>query len=81
MGIKDRVERLERQSGVTEEIPPWLVVIYEDAKPSEAAVEAAKADYKREHPDWQGRDFNVIWVADAEAKKNVERVIAGERTE
>ena len=59
-----------------------LVVVYDDTgQPSEAALEAAKAEYKAKHPDWQEQGYNVIWVTDEKAKQNTERVIAGERTE
>lgn len=54
-------------------------MVYDDTKqPSEAALEVAKAEYKREHLDWQERDFNVIWVTDEHAKELAERLLAGE---
>ncbi len=80
--IESRIEKLEKQTRVNKAEPVWLVVVYDDTgKPSEAALEAAKAEYKTKHPDWQERDFNVIWVIDAETKELTEQIIAGEGTE
>ena len=79
--LEKRISRLEKGSGDTE-VKPWLVVVYgETEKPSEAKLEKAKAEYRKEHPDWQEQDFNVIWVTSEDAKKNTERVMAGEGTE
>ena len=62
MSIESRIKKLEKQTGDTG-VKPWLVVVYDDTgKPSEAALEAAKAEYIAKHPDWQEKDFNVIWV-------------------
>lgn len=81
MNLENRIDRLEKHTRADEPGPPWLVVVYDDSgKPSEAALEKAKAQYKAAHPDWQEQDFNVIWVIDAETKELTERVI-GERTE
>ena len=80
--IESRIEKLEKQTGAGKPETPWLVVVYDNARnPSEAILEKAKVEYKAKHPDWQGQDFNVIWVIDAETKELTERVIAGERTE
>jgi hypothetical protein len=57
-------------------------LVYDDTgKPSEAALEAAKAEYKATHPDWQERDFNVIWVTDEDCKRMTEEVLQGKGTE
>ena len=80
MSIESRVEKLEKHTSDTE-VKPWLVVVYDDTgKPSEAALEAAKADYKATHPDWQERDFNVIWVIDEDCKRMTEEIIQGKGT-
>ena len=77
--IEHRIEKLEKHTGAGKSDEVWLVVVYDDTgKPSEAALEAAKAEYKAKHPDWQRRDFNVIWVMDEHTKELTERV--GERT-
>ena len=79
--IESRIEKLEKQTGADKPEPVTLVVVYDDTgKPSEAALEAAKADYKATHPDWQEQDLNVIWVIDESTKQHTERVMAGERT-
>ena len=79
--IESRIEKLERQTGGTE-VKPWLIVVYDDTgKPSGAVREAAKAEYQREHPDYQGQEFNTMWVTSEECKRNTLRVMAGERTE
>ena len=79
--LEHRIERLEKQTSDTED-KPWLIIVYDDTgKPSEAALEVAKAEYQREHPDYQGQDFKIIWVTSEECKKNCLRVMAGERTE
>lgn len=79
--LGNRIEKLEKQAGANKAEPVTLVVVYDDTgKPSEAALEAAKADYKATHPDWQEQDLNVIWVIDENTKQHTERVIAGERT-
>jgi len=79
--IESRIEKLEKQTGADKPEKPWLVVVYDDTgKPSEAALEAAKAEYKAKHPDWQERDFNVIWVIDEETREGVQRVMDGEGT-
>jgi len=81
MGIKDRIENIEKHIGADIEEKPWLVVVYDDTgKPSEAELEAAKAEYKAKHPDWQERDFNVIWVIDEATKEATEQLLAGEGT-
>lgn len=80
-GLENRIEKLEKQTGDTEE-KPWLVVVYDDtSKPSDAELEKAKAKYRKEHPDWQERDFNVIWVIDEECKRMTEEIIQGKGTE
>ena len=80
--LENRIEKLEKQTGDNKAELVTLVVVYDDSgKPSEAELEKAKAKYRKEHPDWQEQDFNVIWVIDAETKELTERVIAGERTE
>jgi len=79
VSLENRIERLEKTTGADKPEKPWLVVVYDDTrKPSEAELEKAKAEYKANNPDWQGQDFNVIWVMDAETKKLTERIIAGE---
>ena len=79
--IESRIEKLEKQTGANKAEPVTLVVAYDDTgKPSEAALEAAKAEYKAKHPDWQEQDFNVIWVTSEHAKELTERIISGERT-
>jgi hypothetical protein len=80
VSIESRIEKLEKQTGDTE-VKPWLVVVYDDTgKPSEAVLEAAKADYKATHPDWQERDFNVIWAIDEDCKRMTEEVLQGKGT-
>ena len=79
MSIKGRIEDLEKHTDDAE-VPPWLVVVHDDTgKPSEAALEAAKAEYRATHPDWQERDFNVIWVINEDCKRMTEEVIQGKR--
>ena len=78
MTLKKRIDELEKKTRSKE--PLRIIVVREGAEPTEAQKEARIADYKAKHPDWQERDFNVIWVTDEDAKKNTERVIAGERT-
>ena len=78
--LESRIEKLEKHTGDTES-PPYLVVVYDDTgKPSEAALEAAKVEYKAKHPDWQERDFNVIWVIDEDCKRMTEEIIQGKGT-
>jgi len=68
-------EKLEQSAGVGQQKEVWLVVVREGTgKPSKAALEAAKAEYKAKHPDWQGRDFNVIWIMNEHAKELTEYV-------
>jgi hypothetical protein len=58
---------------------PWLMIVYnETGKPSQAALDKAKAEYINEHPEYNGEAFNIIWVASQECKENVEQIIAGE---
>ena len=81
MSIERRIEKLEQSAGVGQQKEVWLVVVREGTgKPSEAALEAAKAEYKAKHPDWQGRDFNVIWVIDEDCKRMTEEIIQGKGT-
>ena len=81
MNIENRIEKLEQRTGSNKAAPVTLVVVYDDTrKPSAAELEKAKAKYRKEHPDWQEQDFNVIWVLNAETKELTERVIAGEGT-
>ena len=76
--LENRISRLEKSTGDTEE-KPWLVVVYDaTGKPREAVLEAAKADYKATHPDWQERDFNVIWVTNEKAKQLTGQLLRGE---
>ena len=80
--LENRIEKLEKHTGADTEEKPWLVVVYDDTgKPSEAELEKAKADYKAKHPDWQERDFNVIWVIDEECKRMTEELVQGKGTE
>lgn len=80
MNLDNRVKQLEKHKDTTE-TKPWLVVVYDGAKkPSDTALDKAKADYKAKHPDWQGRDYNVISVVSEKGKGLLERVLAGERT-
>ena len=63
MTLRKRIDELEKKTGAGKSDEIWLVVVYDDTgKPSEAALEVAKSEYKAKHPDRQGRDFNVIWV-------------------
>ena len=75
--IEHRIERLEKHTGAGKSDEVWIVVVRDTRKPSEAALEAAKSEYKAKHPDWQGRDFNVIWVMDEHTKELTEKI--GER--
>ena len=80
--LEKRIDKLEKSTGVGEQEKVWLVVVYDDTgKPSEVALEAAKAEYKATHPDWQERDFNVIWVIDEDCKRMTEEVLQGKGTE
>lgn len=80
--LENRIEKLEKQTGADKPEKPWLVVVYDDTgKPSEAVLEAAKAEYKAKHPDWQERDFNVIWVVDEDCKRMTEELVQGKGTE
>ena len=79
--IESRIEKLEKQTGADKPEPVTIVVVYDDTgKPSEAAPEAAKADYKATHPDWQEQDLNIVWVTNENTKRGLERIMAGERT-
>ena len=79
--IESRIEKLEKQTGADKPEPVTIVVVYDDTgKPSEAALEAAKADYKATHPDWQEQDLNIVWVTNENTKRGLERIMAGERT-
>jgi len=77
MTLKKRIDELEKKTGSKE--PIWIIVVCEGAEPTEAQKEARIADYKAKHPDWQGRDFNVIRVINEHAKELTERLLAGER--
>ena len=80
--IESRIEKLEKQTTVNKAEPVTLVVVYDGTgKPSEAELEKAKAKYRKEHPDWQERDFNVIWVIDEDCKRITEEVLQGKGTE
>ena len=78
MSIEKRIENLERTTGAGQQKDVWLVAVYDDTgKPSEAALEAAKAEYKAKHPDWQERDMNriyVIWVKNEHTKELIEHI-------
>ena len=81
MNSKSRIERLEKAFGANKPEPPWVVVVYDNTgEPSEAALEKAKAEYEKEHPDWQKQYLNVICVIDECTNKNVGRVKAREKT-
>ena len=76
--LESRIEKLEKHTGARKSDEVWIVVVRENTgEPSEAALEAAKREYKEKHPDWQGRDFNVIWVMDEHTKELTEKI--GER--
>ena len=78
--IEHRIEKLEKHTGAGESDEVWIVVVYEgQPKPTEAALEAAKAEYKAKYPDWQGRVSMVIWVRNEHTKELTERLLAGER--
>jgi len=77
--LENRVSKLEKHTYPEDKVT--LVIVYPDGRnPSEAALEAAKAEYKVKHPDWQERDFNVIWVIDEATKEATEQLLAGEGT-
>ena len=79
--IERRIEKLEELRANKSE-PVWIVVVYNDTgKPSEAELEKARIEYKKEHPDWEEKDINVIYVTSENAKKLTERILAGEGTE
>jgi hypothetical protein len=59
MGIKDRIESLERQAGGGKE-PKWL--IYARQELSEAEEAEAVARYKVANPDWESREVNIVYV-------------------
>lgn len=62
--MKDRLEKLEKQATGKKAGPLWFVVRY-DGEPelSIAELERKKAEYKRRHPDWASKPFNVIDTA------------------
>ena len=73
--IEHRIEKLEKRAGVGKSDEVRLVAVYDDTgKPREAALEAAKAEYKAKHPDWQGQVSTVIWVMNKHIKELTERV-------
>jgi hypothetical protein len=77
--IEHRIEKLEKYTGAGKSDEVWLVVVRENTgEPSEAALEAAKREYKAKHPDWQGQYSTVIWVINEHTKELTERLLAGE---
>ena len=75
MGIKSRINNLEKYTTAGDSKPVLLVAVYDDTgKPSEAALEAAKAEYKAKHPDWQGQYSIEIWVSNEHAKELIEHI-------
>ena len=78
--LENRIEKLEKQAGASSKSPVTLVVVYDGQNPTEAEKEAAIEAYKAKNPDWEGKDFNVIYVTSEKAKELTERVIAGEGT-
>ena len=81
--LENRIEKLEKQTGANKAEPVTLVVVYDDTgKPSEAELEKAKAKYRKEHPDWQEQDFDVIWVVSEDCKRALDEfILQGEGTE
>lgn len=62
MSLKDRLAKLEKRAKDREPKQVWFIVRY-DRQPelSEEELEQERAEYKRGHPDWQTRVFNVIY--------------------
>jgi hypothetical protein len=73
MFLNRRLQALETHVG-TNDMPAVLFVI-EDAD-AEAALERAKAEYKQEHPSWQGDVSVVVWVNSEETKDALCQTIA-----
>jgi len=77
MSLRNRIERLERENtppprrGAVVIVTENLVV---DGDKKRATLEA----YRRQHPDCH--DIEVLIVGSEQDKRNVERVMAGERT-
>jgi len=63
--IVSRIEKLEKHTGAGKQQPIRWVLYEGQPEPTEAQREAAIADYKAKHPDWEGRDTIVIYVNDA----------------
>ena len=62
MSLKDRLEKVEKQTNDKEPKEIWFIVTYDgQPKPSEAELEAAEVLYKKTHPDWASRPFNTIY--------------------
>ncbi|MBI2855084.1 MAG: hypothetical protein HYX87_09240 [Chloroflexi bacterium] len=84
MRLDRRLELLEKISRINEREVVWLVVVYDRSPGISAATEAEKeaaiARYKSEHPDWESKDFNIVYVVSERGKEMTERVIRGERT-
>ena len=76
--LESRIDKLEKYTSAEDDKEIILTAVYDDTgKPSEAALEAAKAEYKAKHPEWQGRVHIVIWV-DEHTKELIEHI--GDRT-
>lgn len=62
MSLKDRVVKLEKQAKDKEPKQIWFIVRY-DGEPelSRTELERKRAEYKKRHPGWQRRLFNVIY--------------------
>ncbi len=74
MGIKKRIEKMEKHTGAKRR-SIWITVVTESTpERTEAQKEAAIADYKAKNPDWADKDVNVIYVMDERTKDLMARV-------
>ena len=61
MSLKDRLEKLEQKVEDSRPKQFWFILRYNgEPAMSRAEIERKKAEYKKAHPDWEKRLFNLI---------------------
>ena len=73
MFLQRRLQALETHIGTNN--TPALIIAIQDTD-SEAALERAKAEYEKDHPEWQGDVSLVVWVNSQETKDALLETIA-----